>query len=38
MNTDFYKTDINNSIIDEDEGEMDYPVRPPQKNSSDGMA
>ena len=38
MNTDFYKSDINNSIIDEDEGERDYPVRPPQKNSSDGMA
>ena len=23
MNTDFYKSDINNSIIDEDEGEME---------------
>lgn len=29
MNTDFYKSDIDNSIINEDEGEMDYPVHPP---------
>lgn len=29
MNTDFYKSDINNSASDQDEGEMDYPVRPP---------